>query len=158
MKFLVKAEGVAVSCLILLMAAAGFVQVVTRYVFKIPLFWIEEFARYLMVWMVFIGAALAISKQAHLRVDVLDFLLPQRVKDILHALVSLLIAVFAFAFGLSSYELIIDQVEIGQVSPAMQVPMGAVYSVLLVGSGLIVIHAFHELVTLFARKKASKEK
>ena len=36
-----------------------FAQVVTRYVFHSPLAWSEELARYMFIWLVWIGAAYA---------------------------------------------------------------------------------------------------
>ena len=47
------------------MAAVVVLQVLTRYVLKIPLFWTEELARYLMIWAGFLGAAIGISQGVH---------------------------------------------------------------------------------------------
>jgi C4-dicarboxylate transporter DctQ subunit len=44
-------------------------QVVYRYGFSMPLNWIEELARLLLVWAVCLGAAAATKSSAHLRID-----------------------------------------------------------------------------------------
>ena len=43
-----------------------------RYVLSDPLTWSEEAARYLNIWSVFLGAAVAVYGADHLRVDILD--------------------------------------------------------------------------------------
>jgi TRAP-type C4-dicarboxylate transport system permease small subunit len=52
-----------------LMTMAVIFQVVSRYVLKNPLPWTEELARYLMVWMSFIGGSCVIKKWDHIYVD-----------------------------------------------------------------------------------------
>jgi TRAP-type C4-dicarboxylate transport system permease small subunit len=46
-------------------------EVVLRYVFKHSLIFTEELSRYLMVWIVFLGSALAIRDEAHIRINIL---------------------------------------------------------------------------------------
>jgi TRAP-type C4-dicarboxylate transport system permease small subunit len=45
------------------------VQVFSRYLFNHSFVWAEELVRYLMIWMVLIGAALVQSKNGHIRID-----------------------------------------------------------------------------------------
>lgn len=49
--------------------ALTFAQVVLRFVFSDPRAWVEEVGRYLFVWVTFIGAAVALAHDAHIRVD-----------------------------------------------------------------------------------------
>jgi TRAP-type C4-dicarboxylate transport system permease small subunit len=51
--------------------ALTFTQVILRFLFNNPQAWAEEVSRYLFVWIVFIGAAVAVVNDAHIRVDVL---------------------------------------------------------------------------------------
>ena len=44
-------------------------QVVLRYVFNEPLPWAEELSRYFFIWIVYLGAAIASRRAAHLEVD-----------------------------------------------------------------------------------------
>jgi len=46
-----------------------FAQVVLRYVFNTPQTWVEEVGRYLFIWITFLGAAAAFSRDTHIRVD-----------------------------------------------------------------------------------------
>ena len=55
------------------------VQVFVRYVLQRPLFlWSEELARYLLLWMVFLGIGVGVKNDAHFSMDVLPPLLGRR--------------------------------------------------------------------------------
>lgn len=51
-----------------------------RYFLKRPLYWSEEVATGLFVWTVFIGSAYAYHKHAHLGVDILINILPEKIR------------------------------------------------------------------------------
>ncbi len=51
-------------------------QVFFRYVLNNSLPWPEELARWIFVWLVFVGLALGVRRDAHLRIDIVDKLLP----------------------------------------------------------------------------------
>ncbi len=53
------------------MAVIVAAQVFSRYVLNYSLFWSEELARFLLVWLTFLGATVAYFYQAHPGVDVL---------------------------------------------------------------------------------------
>ncbi len=65
------------------LSALIFTQVVMRYAFDSPLTWIDEISIYCMIWMVYIGASLAVRERAHIRVFSLLFVLPRRWASVL---------------------------------------------------------------------------
>ena len=69
--------GIALSILVF---GAIALQVVTRFVFQAPLFWTEEAARYLFVWMVAMGAAECVRGRSHISMDVFVLMLPDRLR------------------------------------------------------------------------------
>jgi TRAP-type C4-dicarboxylate transport system permease small subunit len=60
------------------MALVVAVQVVSRYVFNHSLFWSEELARFLLIWLSFLGATVAYCHGAHPGVDSLVRRLPEQ--------------------------------------------------------------------------------
>ena len=55
------------------------VQVFVRYVLQKPLFlWSEELARFVLIWMVFLGIGVGVKNDAHFAMDVLPPLLGRR--------------------------------------------------------------------------------
>ena len=51
-------------------------QVFFRYVLNESLFWAEEAVRFSMVWSVLLGSALVARDRAHIRIDVIENMLP----------------------------------------------------------------------------------
>lgn len=68
-----------------------FLQVFTRYVLNDPLSWTEEAARYIYVYIVFLGASAAISDRSHVGIDYFAKALPVRAQWIVSLLVNLAI-------------------------------------------------------------------
>lgn len=74
--------GITLMILMILTLSAG---VCTRYVFNRPLFWTDEFARIVLIWSIFIGAALGFRKGSpidHIRIDFFVSILPLRLRKI----------------------------------------------------------------------------
>lgn len=139
-----KAENVLFSglrlVLVLLMATivcAVIGQVFARYVLQSSLTWSEELARICMVCLVFLGAALLARRQEHLAVTALIDLLPDRIWHLARA--------FACAAGLYCAVYLLRGSwsalwrEWAQVTPAMQLPFGAIYSVIFTGIILLIL-------------------
>ena len=139
MKWVIRFEEYYIAVALILMSALAFVQVVTRYVFELPNAWIEETARYLMIWLIFIGMAIAARKRAHLDVQVVSFFFPSVAEKILF-FYQVVMLVFGVVFTYLTYKVMSFQFELGQVSPGMQLPMGWVYLGMLLGGMLFVIH------------------
>lgn len=144
-----KAEGLAVSTLLVVITVVATAQVVTRYVLKVPTPWIEELARYLMVWMVLLGAGLAVRSDSHLAIDALRFVLPRRAARWLQVGLQTIVLIFGCYYAWISYLYLIRQVEGGQVSPGMQISMGWVFAALVVGGVLIMVHSVERLAVEF---------
>lgn len=68
-----------------------FLQVFTRYVLNDPFSWTEEAARYMYVYIVFLGASAAISDRSHVGIDYFAKALPIKAQWIVSLLVNLAI-------------------------------------------------------------------
>ena len=74
--------GVILMGLMLFTLTAG---ICSRYIFNRPFFWTDEMARIILIWTIFIGAALAFQKRTlinHINVDFFVTLLPSRSREI----------------------------------------------------------------------------
>ena len=85
----------------LLLLALVFGQVLARNFFSGSIPAADILSRYLVLYVPFFGAALAVESHRHIRLDVVAILLPEKLRDILrcplYLLSSLLCAVFAWA-------------------------------------------------------------
>ena len=71
-----------------------FTQFFTRYVLNDSAAWTEEIARYLLIAVVFIGAAVGVAKNNHIQVDFFYRYLPQKMGHALALLVDVLRSAF----------------------------------------------------------------
>ena len=63
-----------------------------RYALNDALSWAEEVSKYLMIWMVFTGAPIALRQGSHVAIEIFPNALPERAKHLVYALVFLIIA------------------------------------------------------------------
>lgn len=108
----------------LIMVLACFAQICTRLA-GVPLSWSEELARYMAVWLTFVGAAYALRKGSLATVEILYNKLTGVSKKSLYVLISIL--VFVFSVILIKYGFEFSLKFMGQKSPALQIPKGMVY-------------------------------
>ncbi len=115
-------------CLLMsLMVVIVFANVIARYYLSASLAWSEEVARFMLIWLVFIGAVLAYVNDEHLGLDIVVRLFPRRVRYGLAVLADLLIMVAIYLVIRGGAVLMRDSWEWG--SPATDIPYGYVYTV-----------------------------
>ena len=78
-----KIEEKIIALILGLMTAVTFANVIARYVFNSNILWALELTVFLFAWLVLLGASYAVKKSAHLGVDVLINMLPQKQRRIL---------------------------------------------------------------------------
>lgn len=121
-------------------------QVVARYVFNAPFSWSEELARYLFLWVVFLGASQAMRRQEHIAVGLLVDRLPFRVRQLVIVLLNGLIASFLAVLVLQGWKVV------GVVAPlksiALKVTMAVVYLPLVVGGAIMLVRILVQTVNV----------
>jgi TRAP-type C4-dicarboxylate transport system permease small subunit len=114
--------------------------VLTRYVVGSQASWSEELARFLMIWIGILGAAYASGQRMHLAIDLLQPSLNTDHQRSLSRIISVLVVLFAFTvMVIGGFRLIYITNTLGQLSPALRIPMWVIYSVVPL-SGLIIIY------------------
>ena len=84
--------------LVFLLIIPVFLQVFSRFIPGLPRYiWTEEMARFAFVWMIMIGAILAVREDTHFKIDVLPVLHPYAERW-LQGLNLFLLFIFAFVF------------------------------------------------------------
>ena len=147
-----KASVIGISVVMIVVTLA---QVVFRYVIAAPLPWSEELARYCFVWIVFLGAAIGLSRGIHLGVDLFVNMLPEPVRRGLDALTSALIAGFAATVIYAS--LPVMSMNMLQRSPALGVQMSWIYAAIPISMALIfLICAERVFAYLLSRRGLSR--
>lgn len=78
MNWLDRFDHVAILILLAGLVAVVFLQVVSRFVLKIPIEWSEELARFIFIWFCWLGSSYAAVKFHHIRITAHLRLLPAR--------------------------------------------------------------------------------
>ncbi|MCO6490766.1 MAG: TRAP transporter small permease [Phaeodactylibacter sp.] len=114
--------------------------VFTRYAMGSQASWSEELARFLLIWIGILGSAYAAGKNMHLSIDLLMPRLQKQGQKRLYMVISSLVILFALAvMVIGGIRLIYITQVLGQLSPALRVPMAMVYSVVPL-SGLLIVY------------------
>jgi TRAP-type C4-dicarboxylate transport system permease small subunit len=112
------------------------VQVLMRYVFQSSLSWSEEIARYLFIWLIYVGISYGVKKSAHVSVTALDLVLSDKARrclKIISIIVFFLFSVMIIQYG---WQVCSRIMRFGQESPAAGLQMGLVYMAVPVGFAL----------------------
>ncbi len=125
--------------LVIVVTAAVF----ARYVLNDSIVWAEELARYLFVWVSFLGGGLGVGTNIHVGVDSLVELMPRRPKLLVQITMELMIVAFTAvliwvgaqfaAFGMKADALLLP------------IPMGYVYLAVPVGGFVMLINVLVHL-------------
>jgi len=126
------------SCQVAVAAMAIFVlaQVLFRYVFRTAFMWTEEASIFLMIWMTFVGAGVAIRRRAHVAMTFFVEKLPNRLSRWLFVLSSLAILGFLAIVAWKGWFLSISAE--AHSSPALGVPMFWPYLIIPIGMILMI--------------------
>lgn len=116
--------------------------------------WSEEASRYLFVVMILLGINIGISKNLMVRIDMIDNFLPLELKKAFNIARELIALIVAGILAQSCWPLI----RIGrfQKSPALQLPMNIIYSVVALGFILAVCSVLFRLYRLFTEREDVK--
>lgn len=140
----------ACGILMFAMMAITFSQVVARYGFGSSLMWSEEAGRYIFVWIAFLGLVVAFNTGSHVALDLLVKVLSGVSRKTLELVNGALVSVFAIALlagGMKLYHL-----GARQKSPAFELPMYYVYTVVPLSGALLLYFSLRALWTHYHEK------
>ena len=112
-------------------------QVIMRYIFAHANSWSEELARYLFIYDVMIGAAIAIRRNSHLQIDILINCFSPKVKRIFTIIATL--AGIVFLVLLFQYSLQLCTQAASNISPGVGISMAVPYAAMPIGIVLMIL-------------------
>lgn len=115
-----------IATLYLIMIAITFSQVIFRYLLDSALPWAGELAIFFFIWIIFLGASIALIKGVHIGVDIFTNFLNKKFKKIYLVLINFIIIIFCSLIIYGSIPLIIDN--FSQRSPALEIRLSYVYA------------------------------
>ncbi|MSP98693.1 MAG: TRAP transporter small permease [Betaproteobacteria bacterium] len=131
---------IAFATLIVDVAAAVFF----RYVLNDSIVWAEEMARYLFVWITFVGGGLGVGRNIHVGVDSIVEILPVQLKQVVEICVELMIVVFVVALIYVGAQFAWFGMKAGAL--LLPIPMGVVYLAVPVGGAVMLVNLLSNVV------------
>lgn len=117
-------------------------NVIGRYLLGAGITWADEMARFLFVWLTFLGAVLGLARGAHIGMDIVVMALPALPARAIRMLALGLMAVFLAVWGWYALELV--QRSMTFRTPALGVPRGYVYAVAPFSAALMWLVCLHQ--------------
>jgi TRAP-type C4-dicarboxylate transport system permease small subunit len=134
-----------VAALVAAMVAAGFLQIVNRFVFNVSLSWSEELQRYLNIWIVFLAIPIGYRRGVHLGMNMLFERMPALAQRSLLLLQELLWLVLALTIAWFATRIMVIAQD--QTSGSLGITMDKVYLAQVVGGAYLALIAVRRLVT-----------
>ena len=119
----------------------------SRYVVGQSSSFTEEFARFSLIWLTVLGAAyITGSKDGHLSMDFLLSKLPETKKMRRQKVIQVLMALFALIIMvLGGGNLVYTTLTLGQISSALQIPLGFVYAIVPISGMMIIFFSIYNI-------------
>ena len=92
-----------------------------------------------MVWCTFVLSGYLMALDRHITIQLVDFVLPPRALGVVKVFVHVVVGATCLAMAYATYSLIAD--DIGQRTPAAEIPLAWIYVVPLVGFLLTALRA-----------------
>jgi TRAP-type C4-dicarboxylate transport system permease small subunit len=125
-------DKVTLTLLTLLNLVVG-LQVFSRYVLNHSLFWSEELARYMFIWLVFLSGAMVLRQDRHIQVTVFVDMLPAAVRGAILILGDVLMLAFTLTVCVEGIRL--SRLVWTVPTAAMEIPWAMVYLGIILGTG-----------------------
>ncbi len=149
---LIRVETLALGLLLLAATGLSFSQVLLRQ-FQGGLLWADPLIRHMVLWIAFLGGALATAKGQHIAIDALGRLARGKVKVFLHLLSSLLGLLVCLLLARAGWTFL----EFEQGGPAIAgIPRSFVLAVIPWGFALIAFHFLLDLPLALTREKEER--
>lgn len=130
-------------------------QVILRYIFSAANSWSEELARYLFIYNVMLGSAIAIRRNSHLQVDAItSHLSPklQRISTIVATLLGIVFLVF-----LLMYSITLCQTGNKTMSAGLPISMTIPYASMPIGAVLMILTSIEVILKKIEELRTGKE-
>ena len=131
-------------------------QVITRFLLNSPSSFTDELARFLLIWLGLLGAALVSGHNMHLAIDLIGMKIEsEKSRNRLAIFIEAVVVVTTLSIMVYGGSILVHTVHsLGQTSTALQVPLSLVYSIVPLSGMLITYFALEDLINRIRRHQA----
>lgn len=128
------------------------IQVVARYIFGFTYPWSEEIARYLFVWLIFIGTSYAAKTGDHIRLDFLIALWPKHIRKYMEFVGDIIFIFYACIICYFGWKYMLRIFATNQFGPGTMIQMGYIYAAIPIGYILMIIRLVIRVIQTLKNK------
>lgn len=139
LKILTNTENVIMFLTFAIMVASSFAQVVNRNIFKFPISWFDEASTYCMIYMALIGTEIGLRDGTQIAVTAVVDKLHGVSKKIINIISKAIVLIFSSTVLFTAVKMVNTQIQTGQTSAALHLPMAVPYAALVISFAMIVI-------------------
>lgn len=136
---LTRIENIIMIAAFSIMVICTFMQVLNRNFFKLPLPWLDEASTYSMIYMALIGTEAGLRDGSQISVTAVVDKLHGKARSLVKIAAKIVLLVFSSSVLVSAVQMVGRQIETGQTSSAMQLPMWVPYLALVISFAMIVL-------------------
>ena len=111
-----RVEQTLVTILLSLMILVAFLQIVLRNIFSTGITWADPLVRNLVLWVGFVGAAIATKEGRHITIDVLPQWVPQQGKVIIGGIIQLFAAFICGLLTFAAVKFVRNEALLGSIT------------------------------------------
>lgn len=156
LSYLQKIENFIMIITFIIMVLASFGQVLNRNFFKLPIAWFEELAVYCMIYMALLGTEIGLRDGSQASITAFTSKLKGNTKKIVDIIARLAVIVFSSAMFYNAVGMVQKQIQTGQTSPALKIPMTIPYFALPLSFGIITLVQAVTLIYIMTGKNKDK--
>ena len=146
---LIKVQRFILFCTTSVMVGILGLVVLFRYIFRADLFGYDEIIMISAFWMYFIGSSYAMERREHVRADILERVLPHKIKRYIRLLSNVCQTVIALATAELSIAYIINGIKIWPTTSAWGLPMITSMSAVTIGFCLMTFYVIVQCLEEF---------
>ena len=152
-----KIEDILSTVLFLSMVGIVCWSVLCRYVLRIPFLQGEELARYLMIYVVYIGTSIAVKSKSHIGVEVFVDMLPQHIKKYVKVATEILCALIFLLLFVLSLQMLNHLVATMQMTTTTHIPTYVIFLCVPTGLFLSILRYICEIAEMIKGLNGKEE-
>ena len=151
--FLDNFEEKALSIILSAMVITIFIATFFRFTKIMIIPWAEELARYLMIWLVFLGIGAGSKTKRHITLENLVNALPASAHKVFFMIRTAIIVIYCGFISYVGFSLVKSLKIMGQTTPALRGPMWFMYSAIPIGLLLMIVRTIQFAIRKYGQDK-----
>jgi TRAP-type C4-dicarboxylate transport system permease small subunit len=141
--------------LLLFVTVGTCVDVILRYCFNRPIHWMLEITEYAMLYIPFLGAALVLKEEGHIRIDLVITFLSERSRGRLNVFTSFVGGVVMLTYTWFGAQVTLDYLKRGVPSlESLKTPMFLILMIIPIGGFFFSIQFFRQMKGYYKKLKS----